>query len=289
VPLWLRLEHNFISSEDCLHYLNKESCSYCLIENKDGLCTNRSCRREAKIHLVYLNFQYYHPILSKIRRDMLSSSVPANNTNKDDELTNKLSTLSINTPNKANQPQAKKQSPLMIFLDTNVIIRMLKSSNGFSFQNILLRHAQKKLTCNPGNFKDSVYFVITDTVVSELDGLTKSGVVQPGALDSVISRGSHAGKNCLRHEISHQFFHGPNLYTSLLTIFIGLIILLGAFQGEKLLEWFGTRTVSNSNIRSNSQNDRVIIDIALNWSQAIGEPGSVVLLTDDKNARMVRP
>lgn len=194
VPLWLRLEHNFISSEDCLHYLNKESCSYCLIENKDGLCTNRSCRREAKIHLVYLNFQYYHPILSKIRRNMLNSSAPANNTNKDDELTGKLSSLSLNTPNKANQPQAKKESPLMIFLDTNVIIRMLKTSTGFSFQNILLRHAQKKLVCNPGNFKDSVYFVITDTVVSELDGLTKRGVVQPGALDAVISRGSHAGK-----------------------------------------------------------------------------------------------
>jgi hypothetical protein len=70
-PLWLRLEHNFISAKAVLESLEKSNTTVCHVNAKGTACSPAVCQTQhAKLHLVFLHFQYWNESLESAKQAM---------------------------------------------------------------------------------------------------------------------------------------------------------------------------------------------------------------------------
>lgn len=167
IPLWLRLEHNFVFAEECLQVLKKQNVPFCAFDSKlEGGCYNSHCTKaqDTKFHLAFFSFQYYHSSLAIAKEASISSKL---------EL--RLSSLSLNE----NAPSKDETSvgstsdtpivpvPLFIFMDTNAVVKCVNDRDRpLSFGTLKKRfEADLFSTSEAKQTVERVFIVLTDTVL----------------------------------------------------------------------------------------------------------------------------
>jgi hypothetical protein len=304
-PLWLRLEHNFICAGDCLSLLEQLKLPVCHVASKGAICTPSNCKTDnAKLHLVYLNFQYWNESLESAKRaveglraakpsksisDSQTASQPID-TNADPQ-----SSASVSTKNEqsglaevsgavgSNKDHEIVAGPLYLFMDTNAVVTaVLEPEHPWSFKNLKSRFGNagsdragssdaasgpsstdkshssslRSEKNNDRSIEKRVVLVVTDTVLGELDGMSKKKILKSAIVNEMLLEAEKSG----------------------------YLMMLGAHQGEKLVHALDTSGGIGLDVTTN--NDRMIVDIALMFAEALGDPQYAMFISEDNNARL---
>lgn len=291
-PLWLRLEHNFISAEKVLELL--ADTPTCQVNSKGSACTPSNCQNAgAKIHLVFIHFQYWNEALESAKRaiEMLKDSnvvqdVPAEldapaptetSESTPDLLQKPVSAVVGSTPS-VKKTQQITAGPLYLFMDTNAVVTsVLEPQHPWSFKNLAKRFGKPALTdgkpekagenrskhkgasaaLSPIDAANRVVLVVTDTVLGELDGMHKKKIIKASVVNSMLME---AEKD-------------------------GYLMMLGAHQGEKLVQALDAGH-SQLGLDVTTSNDRMIVDIALMFAEALGDTNCAMFISEDHGARL---
>jgi len=154
VPLWLRLEHNFIDLLLARQALNELKIKDCGAEShkvrKTATCGPRKCcidwenslePDETPLHIFSFQYQYTPTSLEETQNSDVSL----------DDV-------------------AEGAGPLFIFLDTNAVLAMASNDKGFCFQKLLDKASEGKFGVSlPESQRTSI--VLPFTVLRELDAL----------------------------------------------------------------------------------------------------------------------
>lgn len=293
-PLWLRLEHNFISAEKVLEFLDK--VPICQVNSKGSVCTPNNCQHPgSKLHLVFLHFQYWNEALESAKRamellreaqpsetaDALASAVAASASTDSSstllDLEQKPISAVVGTNAGAPKTQQITNGPLYLFMDTNAVVTsVLDPQHPWSFKNLAKRFGKRASTDGKAEKTDSrsktkagaalqnavdassrVVLVVTDTVLGELDGMHKKKIIKASAVNSMLME---AEKD-------------------------GYLMMLGAHQGEKLVQALDT-SHTQLGLDVTTSNDRMIVDIALMFADALGDTNCAMFISEDHGARL---
>lgn len=334
-PLWLRLEHNFIAAESIISFLSKEKIETCQVNAKGSSCTPSSCQHaNAKMHLVFIHFQYWNEALESAKRAMeslrteqlqessdspnsgldtledgrkgdvedngeksndakgekgeSSTSLVSSLPNQSDEIQRPISSV-VGTPKVDGKSLMRKTvsaGPLYLFMDTNAVVTaVLEPKHPWSFENLSKRfgtslkggrtpqkqnseskkssasESARDETPNSNNVKEDprsrVVLVVTDTVLGELDGMHKKKIIKASVVNSLLM------------EAERQ----------------GYLMMLGAHQGEKLVQALDAGH-SQLGLDVTTSNDRMIVDIALMFAEALGDSNCAMFISEDHGARL---
>jgi hypothetical protein len=172
IPLWLRLEHNFIFAQECLDILRKQKVQFCAFNTKaEGGCNNSHCAKshDTKFHLAFFEFQYFHSSLAAAKEATMTS-----------KLEMRLSSLSLAEQSEEisgeHSSQVISPVPLFIFMDTNAVVRCVNEKDKpLSFGNIRTRFQSGQFSVNDQkNAVERVFLVLTDTVLGFVEFIHSS-------------------------------------------------------------------------------------------------------------------
>ena len=292
-PLWLRLEHNFISAEQVIHFLEKSETPICQVNAKGSSCTPSHCQHAgAKLHLVFLHFQYWNEALESAKRALevlrdaqpsdaspALTSGPVAATSPDTlstgaDLQQKPVSAVVGSTPASKKTQKISNGPLYLFMDTNAVVTaVLEPQHPWSFKNLAKRFgkststdskAEKSSQTRDKSKPDAqadpssrVVLVVTDTVLGELDGMHKKKIIKAAVVNSILME---AEKD-------------------------GYLMMLGAHQGEKLVQALDSGH-SQLGLDVTTSNDRMIVDIALMFAEALGDANCAMFISEDHGARL---
>ena len=293
-PLWLRLEHNFISANDCVSLLNEKKVCTCYVNAKGTTCTPSQCQTpNSKLHLVFLHFQYWNETLETAKRAMQmmrASRDPEPNSTNDGSM-HMVEAAGQSIGNDAQRPissvvgatttmtgsQSKKDceiqaGPLYLFMDTNAVVTaVLEPNHPWSLRNLKRRFESNQFGTSSssetvvgaeGNnaIDERVVLVVTDTVLGELDGMHKKKVIKASVVNEMLMDAEKSG----------------------------YLMMLGAHQGEKLVQALDVGSSSSTplGLDVTTSNDRMIVDIALMFAEELGDAHCAMFISEDHGARL---
>ncbi len=284
VPLWLRLEFNFINLELLEKgYDYKSALCPCDASNRN-LCGPNSCslvhkssqdNKKCKVHLYVFHLQYEKPEESTLLTDakntiqkikQRSASSPSNGV----EQVNEKEQIS---PEIAADEMFVSHLPTYIFIDTCAILNMIdgpkfvhpaehRFCQNFNFKSLISKAMAHKFGTALENEGDKVHLIVTDTVMQELD-----------------HRKSKEKREWLREAIRRQIQSDQGYMEKCSRM--KFMTCLGAHQGELLLKSSNTSFFSTPNVQGNLYNDLKLLEVAMFWSKELGFNKNVIVLTSD--------